>query len=344
MNQQAKISLRIIGAKRKTICWWIVCLGLFGWHWGCGGDNNGEDDDRDYRQAMRDFVQAISADARQIHPGFILIPQNGHELLTDDGETTGSPATAYIAAIDGVGREDLFYGYQADDVPTPQAERDYMLAFMDIAENNGVEVLVTDYCWTASKMDDSYEQNFSRGYISFAADHRELDNIPPYPPVPYRVNDSTITTLSEARNFLYLLNPGAYGNKTAFLQALQGTDYDLVIIDLFYDGIEQLTAAEVQSLKTKANGGTRLVIAYMSIGEAEDYRYYWRSEWASDPPSWLAAENPNWPGNYKVRYWDVGWQQLIYGNEDSYLRRIIDAGFDGVYLDIIDAYEYFEGL
>ena len=85
-----------------------------------------------------------------------------------------------------------------------------------------------------------------------------------------------------------------------------------------------------------------MVVAYMSIGEAEDYRYYWQSTWKNDKPIWLAKENPNWPGNYKVRYWEEEWQSIIYGNNDSYLKKIIDAGFDGVYLDIIDAFEYFE--
>lgn len=84
------------------------------------------------------------------------------------------------------------------------------------------------------------------------------------------------------------------------------------------------------------------MIAYMSIGEAEDYRYYWQTEWEINPPSWLAEENPNWPGNYKVRYWDLAWQEIIYGNDNSYLKKILDAGFDGVYLDIIDTFEYFE--
>jgi hypothetical protein len=31
-----------------------------------------------------------------------------------------------------------------------------------------------------------------------------------------------------------------------------------------------------------------------------------------------------------------------YGNQDSYINKIVSAGFDGVYLDIIDAFEYFE--
>jgi len=49
-----------------------------------------------------------------------------------------------------------------------------------------------------------------------------------------------------------------------------------------------------------------------------------------------ADENPDWPGNYK--YWNPDWQTVIYGN----LGKILAAGFDGVYLDLIDAFEIFE--
>ena len=297
--------------------------------------------ERGYRQDMRDFVQGISAYAKRIKPNFIVIPQNGHALLTENGEETGTPVVAYLEAIDGVGREDLFYGYDDDDVATPVSERDRMTSFMDIAENNGVEVLITDYCSTSSFVDNSYYQNAAKGYLSFAADHRALDNIPAYPVNPYNVNASNVASLTKAKNFLYLINPDPFPNKDAFLNAVRETNYDVVIIDSFYDGIA-LTAKEVASLMIKANGGARLVIAYMSIGEAEDYRYYWQNEWKNRPSSWLAEENPDWPGNYKVRYWDPAWQRIIYGNDNSYLRKILDAGFDGVYLDIIDAFEYFE--
>jgi len=297
--------------------------------------------ERDYRQDMRDFVQGISTYTKGIKPNFIIIPQNGHELVREDGEETGTPATAYLDAIDGVGREDLFYGYDDDDVATPALERDYMVSFLDIAEKGAVEVLVTDYCLTRIFVDDSYYQNAARGYISFAADHRELDNIPNYPENPYNVHASNVTSLAEAKNFLYLINSGSFPNEDTFLDAVRETDYDIIIIDLFYEDTA-LSASKVASLKIKANEGFRLIIAYMSIGEGEDYRYYWQTEWERDPPSWLAEENPEWPGNYKVQYWNKGWQNIIYGKDDSYLKKILDVGFDGVYLDIVDAFEYFE--
>lgn len=80
----------------------------------------------------------------------------------------------------------------------------------------------------------------------------------------------------------------------------------------------------------------------MSIGEAENYRYYWQKAWKLHRPKWLDRVNPDWAGNYKVRYWNPEWQKIICGDGDSYLNRILAAGFDGVYLDIIDAFEYYE--
>jgi cysteinyl-tRNA synthetase len=303
----------------------------------------GPQDNRDYRQDMRDFVENISVYAKQAKPGFLIVPQNGHDLFTEDGESVGTPDTAYLDAIDGEGREDLFYGYTADNQATPDADKNEMIAFLDIAEANSVQALVTDYCSTTSKMDDSYTQNQTKGYISFAADHRELDNIPTYPVPIHNMNMTNISSLSAAKNFLYIINTAEYpSSKQDFLDALKATAYDLLIIDLYYTDTEILTATDIVSLKTKASGGSRLVLAYMSIGEAEDYRYYWKSSWKTNRPAWLAGENADWPGNYKVRYWMKEWQDIIYGKDNSYAKKIIDAGFDGAYLDIIDAYEYFE--
>ena len=211
-------------------------------------------DARNYREEMRNLVQSISTYGKETKPDFIVIPQNGPELLTTNGEPDGPLSRAYLDAIDGVGREALFYGYASDNIATPASERNYLVTFMDAAENNGVEVLVTDYCLTHSFVDDSYTQNAAKGYMSFAADHRELDNIPAYPENPYNFNDSNVTSLAEAKNFLYLINPGSFTSKDAFLGAVKETNYDVIIIDLFYDGVA-LGSSEVASLRNKANGG-----------------------------------------------------------------------------------------
>jgi cysteinyl-tRNA synthetase len=308
---------------------------------GYAKDDSGPKSDIDHRQEMRDFVQGISAYAKGINSGFIVIPQNGPELVTLDGEEDGPEASVYLAAIDGVGREDLYYGYSQDNQATPTNETTYMEAFLDICESNGVEVLITDYCSTQSKMDDSYTKNENKGYTSFAAPELDLNVIPTYPAAPYNENADNITSLAGAKNFLYLLDPESFGTKTAFINAVANTNFDALIIDLFFDEVA-LTSDDVTALSTKQNGGSRLVIAYMRSGEAENYRYYWESGWKVGSPAFIKKQNPAWAGNFKVQYWDPDWQAVIYGNDQSYLKKILDSGFDGVYLDIIDAFEYFE--
>ena len=280
-------------------------------------DDNEPPSGIDFKQEMRDFVIGISQYAKLNKSNFIIIPQNGIELVTDDGNETGTPNAAYLNAIDGNGQEDLFYGYDNDDVITPIATNTYLKAFLDVSRDAGNTILVTDYCSTHSKMDNSYSQNNLKNYISFAADHRELDNIPVYPTPVYEENNQVISSLGDAKNFLYLINPENYASKLAFINAITATSYDLLIMDLFFSDGSSFTSSEILQLKNKANGGKRLVISYMSIGEAENYRYYWQSSWTSNKPSWMGKENPDWAGNYKVWYWEKEWQDIIYGNDNS---------------------------
>lgn len=99
-------------------------------------------------------------------------------------------------------------------------------------------------------------------------------------------------------------------------------------------GAGAYTYQQVQIMKT----GGKKVIAYLSIGEAESYRDYWQPAWGNNPPVWLGPENPNWPGNYKVKFWYPQWKDIIY----TYIDTILAKGYDGVYMDIIDAYYYWQ--
>lgn len=295
----------------------------------------------DFRQEMRQFVQEISQYSKSFNQFFVVIPQNGHQLVSLEKDGMGTLVQDYVDTIDGMGREDLFYGYDKDDKATDAADRNEMIPYLDAARNAGVTVMVTDYCSTTSKMDDSYAQNNAKGYISFAADHRELDNIPSHPATPYNPNIASVYRLNEAQNFLYILDPTPFGSKDAFVDAVAQTDFDAIVMDYQFDN-QPYSGSDMMRLHTKANGGNRLVISYMSIGEAEDYRYYWNTDWKKNPPTWLGKENPDWNGNYKVKYWKQEWKDIILGDDNSYLKKIIDSGFDGVYLDIIDAFEYYE--
>ena len=128
------------------------------------------------------------------------------------------------------------------------------------------------------------------------------------------------------------------------IEAISMAAPPVAVIDYSRDGDGEgaFSSKEIQRLRT-AMPEPALVISYLSIGEAEDYRYYWDDGWETGRPTWLDSANPDWAGNFKVRYWDPDWQAIVFGSESAYLDRILAAGFDGVYLDIIDAYEFFAG-
>jgi cysteinyl-tRNA synthetase len=143
---------------------------------------------------------------------------------------------------------------------------------------------------------------------------------------------SRTRTLSDVHDFVYQL-------QNIDLAAIGETGFDLVVIDYSSDGSDAgaFSGARIEALKHGA-GGEKTVLSYLSIGEAEDYRFYWQSGWKPGNPSWLDSENPEWKGNYKIRYWEPGWQAVIL----QYLDKILDSKFDGVYCDVIDAYEYYQ--
>ena len=309
---------------------------------GCDRDNGTNiPNDLDLRQEMRDFVIGISRNAEDIDDDFLFIPQNGIELVTQSGNLE-ERHLRYLSAIDGNGQEDLFYAHDAGVDTDQYPDTDYLRKFLDISKNSGNQILVTDYCANEEQIDGSYAKNNDAGYVGFATTRRKLDQIPAYPQTPNNENIQDITRLTQVRNFLYLINFANYQSRQQFIEEVTATNYDLLIMDLFFNDGTPFTADEIEQLRRKKEGGRRLVLAYMSIGEAESYRYYWQPEWTSNKPDWMAKENPAWEGNFKVRYWYPEWQQIIYGNEDSYLAKIMNARFDGAYLDIIDAYHYFE--
>lgn len=103
---------------------------------------------------------------------------------------------------------------------------------------------------------------------------------------------------------------------------------ELWVIDVAEGVGKDFSRWQIEALQKKG----KKVIAYMSIGEAESYRSYF----AGLSKSLLGAQNPKWKGNYNVHFWEKEWQDVIIG---SYLKNIKAQGFNGVFLDVIDAYE-----
>lgn len=125
-------------------------------------------------------------------------------------------------------------------------------------------------------------------------------------------------------DFIYCLQSTGY-------EDLKERDFDFAVLDIDDCG---MTSDQLDKLRLD----DARILSYLSIGEAEDYRHYWEKDWDIGDPSFLYEENPFWKGNFKVKYWEDQWRTIIYRQLD----KIIDTGFDGAYLDLVDAYEYFE--
>ncbi len=93
------------------------------------------------------------------------------------------------------------------------------------------------------------------------------------------------------------------------------------------------------------DGRRRLVLAYIDIGQAEDWRTYWAEDWVAPTskkhgfPDFLITVDPDgWSGCYPVAYWDTRWKELWVG-PDGIITTLAKMGFDGVYLDWVEAYD-----
>lgn len=116
----------------------------------------------------------------------------------------------------------------------------------------------------------------------------------------------------------------AYQLQNAAIAALAASKYDLLVID------NNQKPENIQKLKPK------IVIGYISLGEAEDYRPYWKSSWHSKPPTWLGKENKSWRGNYTVKqFWHPEWWEIT----KTILDDVINKGFDGVAIDKVDVFD-----
>ena len=130
--------------------------------------------------------------------------------------------------------------------------------------------------------------------------------------------------------------------KPVAVAKLKESGRDWIVLDATFAGDTPWEQTDLDTIRSGKAG--RKVVAYLSIGEAEDYRSYWQSDWVSNgkrtaaAPVWLGIENPEWKGNYQVKYWSADWQKLMLAAIDDAMAR----GFDGLYLDIVDGFQTYE--
>ena len=154
--------------------------------------------------------------------------------------------------------------------------------------------------------------------------------------------------LAEVRFWAYQI--GGLENDGA-IEPLVQSRYDLLVLEPTRSDRENTdfdTAGMVDRLHESEGstaGSRKLVAACIDIGEAEDWRIYWEEDWVApteeergDPDFLVTVDPDGWSGNYPVAYWDDRWKEIMIYGEDSVLQQVLDDGFDGIYMDWVEAY------
>jgi len=301
----------------------------------------------DLREEMRKFVISIARFGRKQRRNFRIVARGGLELLVkrdDVDKNRTSPARTYVRALDGLLAEGMFFTERRPGTPPPPERQVRMLSLAEYARKNGVRVLTLDYGAGPQFVDKAHGEAKRRGFVSLVTDRPLLDmsGLPGYPKRPFGENSNSVISLNQVRNFIAVTNSLPFGREDSFAMTMHGTNYDMVIVDVFH-GRKPLSRRAVETLKYKKVGAKRLVLAQMDIGSAASYRYYWKDNWGEGSPPWISAPHRDDPDRYYVEYWRPGWKQIMTDNPNSYLYGIVRQGFDGVLLDGLEAYKFFEG-
>ncbi len=301
----------------------------------------------DHREEMRGFIQRIADYARAQKNGFAVVARDAGELIIKrdvQDEKIISPARTFIRSIDGVMFDGVFAGYQMIGKEPPAEIQATTFERIGRAKQSGLNVLSMEFATAPQAIDNIYRNAMDKGIVASVV-HRatpDLTEIPPYPKRPNAENPNNILALKDVKNFIYLSDPAAFGRQDQFALKIHDNNFDMVIVDPF-SGRAPLSKAAVETLKYKKLGARRMVLARMDIGTAASYRYYWQPNWREGNPRWIAAPYPGDPDRFFVEYWNPAWQNVIFGNPQSFLFGLIAQGYDGVLLEGMRSYLVYEG-
>ena len=142
--------------------------------------------------------------------------------------------------------------------------------------------------------------------------------------------------LAEVRSWLYLIDVDLPQQS---IDQIAESEHQLVVVDYIPSEANNTDFPMAQVIDDWHTAPRpKLVLAYIDIGEAESYRTYWQPGWGIGDPEWIAGGDPDgWEDNFPVAYWYDEWHD-IWLNPQGLLQGILDAGFDGIYLDWVEAY------
>jgi hypothetical protein len=303
----------------------------------------------DYRGSLRTMIAELSGYAKGRNPDFLIITREGigltvkekreadverllHPAVNGEEPPTmpiGSPHRRFVRALDAVVMNDQYC--------VPVEDSTASRGFIRMLQDTGLKVMSVDHCadrvavakaLVAARQDNvlAYADTLPQGQ----------DRVPRDPPAGENANN--INGLGDARNILFLDGNAGYASKDDLVLAVEGTNWDIVVLDAFHRDRTPLTRDDVFKMKFKKVGTRRLMIARLQISQARDTRFYWKSDWQLGSPEWISAPVVSQPGTYDVKFWSAEWQAIV----GRTFTALMDLGFDGVVIEGPDAYKPLE--
>jgi len=310
-----------------------------------------------YRQKLRDNINMIADYAHAINPNFQIVLHEGEELLNKslweyhlDGynkirhKFNPKEDTSFLYRLPSEGKSDMIAG---------QALPDFSSKLNGIALNNvfcgnrklshvlkrsDLRLIAIDSCPQTEKYEEALQEAFGENilFYGFTNYDHAFNNISKN--LLINENAKNISSLQEAKNILLLTDDSNFAKSYDLIRNLQNSNYDVIVMPALFHGHEAFHPHDINSLKFKKNGTTRIVLAEMNITEASPQMYYWRKSWKKNMPTWISRPSFVNEESFIVRYWHSDWQKLL----GKFLQGIIQTGFNGVFITGIHNHTYFE--
>ncbi|MFO7889400.1 MAG: hypothetical protein R6V04_03575 [bacterium] len=397
---------------------------------------------------MQALIMEVAVAAKTRNPNFQVIPQDTLQYAHIDGNTDYPYDWNLLNLLDGWGIENF------SDTTVKRLANLTRVGIKGTTNTNGstVETVAgnqriaaeNNILWHPRLSAEVYQSPGigNPGYMPIYSPSSNSYNIIHHPipaGVAHTLNSNNITSMMDAKNYLYMISTGKYTDwpdweknparrlditrtagylvpfpggrfqprgvpevvaqavadhgtewdffwvakgytqnegRKAYIEQLAASKWDVFYIDAHFS-MSSLTKEEVEALKWKPQGGRRQVIAYLSIGTTESYRWYAdpvmlkpgtraflrgtvengtfipaRKRFGrSDIPNWMlwAAYSGQYASESTPIWWHPEWRDIIVRGGSSYkhpgfdhsqfaegrssIDRIVDMGFDGVYLD-----------
>ncbi|MCF8479081.1 MAG: alpha-1,4-polygalactosaminidase [Rhodospirillum sp.] len=298
-----------------------------------------------HRAIMRDIIAKMSDFARQKNPAFRVIVRGGAFLATQGqrerdiallkippGEPLsqevllplGSLHRRFAKAVDGFAMDQYFC-----EPRTSKETKDGIAALIQ----DGFHFLSLERCAKPEDARKVVVEGRAQSILVATATEGDMafDRIPKG--LPSGENSNNIKELGDSQNVLALLDTRDFQSPGEMIAALRQTNHDMLIVDPLFNGNQPLTKQQIHSLKFKALGATRLVLARLTIGLADDTRFYWKPEWTVGNPPWIVGFVPGVSGLYWVDYTHPQWLDIV----GKTFAAIVEQGYDGVLLDGVTA-------